>query len=167
MRDNSALVHESECAAMTFESTRSDYLISTDPQRLDPAAIHAYLSEESYWAKGIPLATLQRALVNSLCFGVYHGNRQVGLARVITDRATYLYVCDVYVLDSERGQGLGKWLIECITSHPELQGLRRMQLVTADAHGLYAQFGFAPPAKPERYMERLNPDVYTRLAQDS
>jgi GNAT superfamily N-acetyltransferase len=151
---------------MIFERNRSDFLVSTDPRLLDSAAIHAYLSLESYWARGIPLAVLQKALEHSLCFGVYREHRQVGFARVITDCATYMYLCDVYVLESERGQGLGKWLMECITAHPELQGLRRMSLVTADAHGLYAQFGFVPPARPGRYMEKLDPDVYTRAAQE-
>lgn len=148
---------------MNYQATRDEFLVSTDPARLDSAAIHAYLSVDSYWAKGIPLATLQRALAHSLCFGLYQGTSQIGLARVITDRATYCYLCDVYVLDSQRGKGLGKWLIECVIAHPELQGLRRMSLVTADAHDLYAQFGFVPPARPERYMEKnAAPDLYTK-----
>ncbi len=147
---------------MTFNAERDGYAVSTDPARLDAAAIHDFLSYESYWAHGIPLAVLEKALANSLCFGLYAGRRQVGLARVITDRSTYCYLCDVYVLESERGRGLGRWLIECVVRHPELQGLRRMSLVTADAHALYADFGFVAPANPERYMEKLDPDVYRR-----
>jgi GNAT superfamily N-acetyltransferase len=145
---------------MTFNAERDGYTVSTDTGRLDVAAIHDFLSNKSYWAQGVPLAILQKALAHSLCFGLYAGTEQIGLARVITDCATYCYLCDVYVLESRRGRGLGRWLLECVTRHPDLQGLRRMSLVTADAHALYAQFGFVPPAKPERYMEKLNPDVY-------
>jgi len=145
---------------MHFEAIRAEFTVSTDPARLDFAAVHAYLSDESYWAKGIPLATVKKALSNSLCFGLYQGGRQIGLARIISDRATFCYLCDVYVLDAGRGKGLGKWLIECVINHPELQGLRRMSLATADAHGLYEQFGFTALSKPDRMMERLDNDVY-------
>jgi GNAT superfamily N-acetyltransferase len=147
---------------VSFFAERNGFTVSTDPGRLDVAAIHDFLCNESYWAHGIPLDVLEKALAHSLCFGLYSGAKQVGLARVITDRATYFYLCDVYVLESRRGKGLGRWLIECVVAHPDLQGLRRMSLVTADAHGLYAQFGFVAPAKPERYMEKLNPDIYRR-----
>jgi len=149
--------------AMTLSAQREGFSVSTDPGRLDVTAIHQFLSQDSYWSKGIPRPVLEKALQHSLCFGLYEGARQIGLARVITDRATYFYLCDVYVLESHRGRGLGRWLIECVVGHPELQGMRRMSLVvTLDAHALYAQFGFVPPAKPERYMEKLEPDIYSR-----
>jgi GNAT superfamily N-acetyltransferase len=147
---------------MTFSEERDGFTVSSDPDRLDIAAIHDFLSNQSYWAQGVPLATIEKALAHSLCFGLYAGTEQIGLARLITDRATYCYFCDVYVLESWRGRGLGRWLVECAMRHPDLQGLRRMSLVTADAHKLYAQFGFVAPARPERYMEKLNPDVYRR-----
>jgi GNAT superfamily N-acetyltransferase len=149
---------------MHFEAIRDEFTVSTDPARLDLGAIHAYLSGESYWSKGIPLTTVKKALGNSLCFGLYQGDSQIGLARVISDRATYCYLCDVYVLDSQRGKGLGKWLIECVINHPELQGLRRMSLATADAHSLYAQFGFTALSKPDRMMEKLDNDIYKKGA---
>lgn len=147
---------------MTYVADRDGFTVSTDPARLDVAAIHDFLCNKSYWAQGVPFEVIKKALANSLCFGLYAGNEQIGLARVITDRATYLYLCDVYVLESRRGNGLGRWLIECVIAHPDLQGLRRMSLVTADAHGLYAQFGFTALATPDRYMEKRNPDVYRR-----
>jgi hypothetical protein len=134
------------------------YDISTDPTRLQPAAIHAYLTR-SYWSPGIPRELVERAIANSLCFGIYLGGEaQVGFARVVTDKATFAYLADVYVLEEHRGQGLSKRLVQTIQAHPELQGLRRFLLATRDAHGLYAQFGFAPPARPENLMEmRLQP----------
>jgi len=135
--------------------------LSDDPARLDVEAIHAFL-RESYWAAGIPREVVERSLRGSLCFGVYEGQRQVGFARCVTDRATYAYLADVFVLPSHRGRGLSKWLMECISAHPDLQGLRRWNLVTRDAHGLYAQHGFTAPRHPERYMEKLDPDVYSK-----
>ena len=147
--------------AAVQEHRRDPYLVSTDAARLDVAAIHAFLTE-SYWARGIPLEVVRRSIEGSLCFGLYDGNAQVGFARVITDRATFAYLGDVYVLPSHRGQGLSKWLMECIRAHPALQGLRRWALVTQDAHGLYRQYGFGDLAAPERWMERHDPDVYRR-----
>jgi len=135
------------------------YEISTDPARLDAAAIHAYLSR-SYWAEGIPLAVVERSLEGSLAFGLYHQGRQVGLARVITDRATFAYLCDVYVLEDHRGHGLGEALMEAMQTHPDLQNLRRQVLVTRDAHQLYRRFGWSSLARGEGYMEILKPDVY-------
>jgi len=135
--------------------------LSDDPARLDVQANHAFL-RESYWAAGIPREVVERSLRGSLCFGVYEGQRQVGFARCVTDRATYAYLADVFVLPSHRGRGLSKWLMECISAHPDLQGLRRWNLVTRDAHGLYAQHGFTAPRHPERYMEKLDPDVYSK-----
>ena len=135
------------------------YEISTDPARLDAAAIHAYLSR-SYWAAGIPLAVVERSLEGSLSFGLYHQGQQVGLARVITDRATFAYLCDVYVLEEHRGHGLGEALMEAMKAHPDLQSLRRQVLVTRDAHELYRRFGWSSLARSEGYMEILRPDVY-------
>jgi GNAT superfamily N-acetyltransferase len=139
--------------------TRGQYSITTDPQKLDVDAIHAYLSR-SFWAEGIPKDIVARSLANSLCFGLFDDAAQVGLARVVTDRATYAYLCDVYVLESHRTRGLGKWLIETVMAHPDLQGLRRFQLVTRDAHGLYSRHGFAAPAHPERHMEIFKHGMY-------
>ncbi|MFO0455786.1 MAG: GNAT family N-acetyltransferase [Planctomycetota bacterium] len=122
--------------------------------------MHGFLSN-SYWSQGLPLDVLKRAIAGSLCFGLYQGNAQVGFARVITDKATFAYLCDVFVLDSHRGKGLGRWIMEAVSSHPELQGLRRFVLVTRDAHGLYEKFGFRPLARPAGYMELHRPDVYS------
>ncbi len=138
---------------------RDGYSISTDPARLDLDAIHAYLVR-AYWCEGIPRQTMERAMANSLCFGLFRGKNQVGLARVVTDSATFAYLCDVYVLEDHRGKGLGKWLMECVMAHPALQGLRRFSLATRDAHNLYRQFGFRELSKPESKMEILRPDVY-------
>lgn len=139
--------------------TKGQYWITTDPQKLDVDAIHAYLAR-SFWAEGIPKATVAKAVANSLCFGLFDGSAQVGLARVVTDRATYAYLCDVYVLETHRGRGLGKWLIETVMAHPDLQGLRRFQLVTRDAHGLYSRHGFAAPINPDRHMEIFKHGMY-------
>jgi GNAT superfamily N-acetyltransferase len=128
------------------------YDISTDPSRLQLDAIHAYLTR-SYWSPGIPKDVVARGIANSMCFGIYFGDAQVGFARVITDKATFAYLADVYVLEAHRGQGLSKRLVEHILAHAELQGLRRFMLATADAHGLYAQFGFKPMLKPDNMME--------------
>ena len=138
------------------------YLISTDQEKLNIPLIHGFLSVHSYWAKGIPLETVQRSIRHSMCFGLYRNEEQIGFARVISDRATYAYLGDVFVLPEERGKGMSKWLIQVIVEHPELQGLRRFVLATRDAHGLYAQFGFAPYAQPENIMNRHNSDVYTK-----
>jgi len=138
---------------------RDEFFVSTDPARLDIDAVHAFLAS-SYWAMGIPRAVVERAIAGSICFGLFHGQRQIGFARVITDRATFAYLADVYVLEDHRGRGLARWLIETVIAHPDLRGLRRFVLVTRDAHGLYEQFGFTPLAKPENYMEQHWPDVY-------
>jgi GNAT superfamily N-acetyltransferase len=148
-----------------MEWTRGEYVISTDQERIDIAAAHRFLSDEAYWSPGVPLDVVSRAFANSIVFGLYHGTDQVGLTRVVTDRATFAWVCDVYVLPGHRGHGLGKWLIECVRAHPELQGLRRWMLATRDAHGLYAQFGFTP-VEPERFMEIRDADVYKRSPRD-
>ena len=131
------------------------YVISDDRSRLDPEMIHRYLSRESYWAKGISRELVDRSLENSLCIGVYAPDgHQVGLARVITDAATFAWLCDVFILSDHRGQGLGKALIQAVIAHPQLQTVRRLALGTHDAHGLYAQFGFTPLADPQRHMEK-------------
>jgi GNAT superfamily N-acetyltransferase len=139
--------------------TRGEYAISTDPARLDVDAIHAYLTR-SYWAEGIPIDVVRRSIAGSLCFGLYHGERQVGFARVISDRATFAYLADVYVLEEHRGRGLGVWLVGFIMRHPDLQGLRRWSLATRDAHELYRKFGWTELKSPDRWMERHFPDIY-------
>lgn len=145
------------------ESRLGEFLITTDPARLDLNVIHNFLTN-CYWAKGIPRDTVARSLRHSLCFGVYDGSgAQVGFARVISDFATFAYIADVFVLESYRGRGLSKLLMECITQHPQLQGLRRWTLSTLDAHGLYSQFGFTTPKWPERYMEILRPNLYEKI----
>lgn len=137
------------------------YDISTDPSRLQPAAIHAYLTR-SYWSPGVPQDVVARAIANSMCFGVYLDDAQVGFARVVTDKASFAWLADVYILEEHRGQGLSKRLVETILAHPELQGLRRFLLGTKDAHGLYAQFGFRPLAAPDRLMEIRIPPPWLR-----
>lgn len=144
--------------------TRGGYTISTDPDRLDRKVIHEFLAS-SYWARGIPRAVVDRSIDNSLTFGVYEATTLVEFARAITDRATFAYLSDVFILDAHRGRGLGKWLMEVIRSHPDLQNLRRWTLATRNAHGLYRQFGFTPLAHPDRFMEALDPDVYERSAR--
>jgi GNAT superfamily N-acetyltransferase len=142
-----------------LEMTRGEYSISTDPARLDADAIHSFLTT-TYWAEGISRDLVARAIDGSLCFGLYHGSAQVGLARVVTDRATFAYLCDVYVLASHRRRGLGEWLIETVMSHAELQGLRRFSLVTKDAQGLYRKFGFTEIHASGRHMEIARPGLY-------
>jgi GNAT superfamily N-acetyltransferase len=137
------------------------FRISTDPARLDIAGIHRYLAQDSYWAKNIPLQTVERAIRNSLNFGLYAPDgRLAGFARIVTDYATFAWLCDVFVLPEFRGLGLSKWLMSCVWAHAELQGLRRKMLATLDAHGLYTQFGFEPLPTPERFLEIRNPNPY-------
>lgn len=142
--------------------TRDGYEITTDRMRVDVAAVHRYLSEDSYWAKNIPRDVVERSICNSLTFAILHGEELVGFARVTSDRATFAYLGDVFVLPAHRGKGLSKWLMACIGEHPQLQGLRRWILATADAHGLYAQSGFTPLKASERWMERHNPSIYSK-----
>jgi ribosomal protein S18 acetylase RimI-like enzyme len=144
---------------MSYEHHRDGFTVSTDPARFDLDAIHTFLST-SYWAEGIPRPLLEQAIRNSLGFGLYEAERQIGFARVITDRATFAYLCDVYVLPEHRGRGLGKWLIECVMAHPDLQGLRRFSLVTRDAHALYRPFGFTEIRSPGRHLEIARPGLY-------
>lgn len=138
-----------------YERQHGDYVISDDQARLDLAVIHTYLSRESYWARGVPRDLVAQSLKNSLCIGVYgSGGAQAALARIVTDGATFGWLCDVFVLPAHRGQGLGKALMQAVLSHPYLQNVRRLALATRDAHGLYAQFGFTPLADPRTQMEK-------------
>jgi GNAT superfamily N-acetyltransferase len=146
------------------EWQRGEYTISTDNKRLDIRRIHDFVSNQSYWAKGRAIETVQRALDNSLNFGLYKNNQLIGFARVVTDYATFAWIADVFVLSEHRGQGLSKWMMEVILSHRELQGFRRWVLATRDAHGLYARFGFIPLHRPERWMER--PDLNMQESPD-
>ncbi|MFD0992409.1 GNAT family N-acetyltransferase [Tenacibaculum geojense] len=143
-----------------IENHRNDFTISTDKNKLDIKRIHQFLANETDWAYGIPIETLKTSIENSLNFGLYHQNKQIGFARVISDYATIAYLGDVYVLDEYRGKGLSKWLIEEIMEHPNLQGLRRWILLTNTAEWLYKKFGFTEVANPEFYMEKHNPSVY-------
>ena len=140
---------------MPYELRHADYLISDDLERLDVDAVHAYLSRESYWAQGVSRDVVERSLQHSLCVGIYTATgAQVGLVRVVTDYATFAWVCDVYVLEPHRKQGLSKAAMAAVVEHPRLKTLRRFTLATRDAHGLYAQFGFTPISKPESQMEK-------------
>jgi N-acetylglutamate synthase-like GNAT family acetyltransferase len=138
------------------------YEISHDPARLDIDVIHTFLSEESYWSKGIPRDVVERAIAHSLCFGVYQDGGQIGFARVASDHATFALLADVFVLEGHRGKGLSKWLMQVVIAHPDLQGLRRLLLLTSDAHELYRQFGFTEIGNAWRFMEVLRPDIYER-----
>lgn len=141
---------------------KDEFCISTDKKKLDIDAIHYFLSTQAYWSLNIPKSTVHRSIQNSLCFGIFSNDKQIGFARVITDYATIAYLGDVYVLEAYRGKGLSKWLMETITAHPDLQGLRRWILLTGDAHGLYRQFGWNDIADPSRWMERHDKNVYSR-----
>ncbi len=146
---------------MSADYRRDEFLISTDPAKIDLDVVHAFLAR-AYWSEDIPRAVVEKALAHSLNFGLYAGVKQVGLARVITDYATFAYVADVFVLEDFRGRGLGKWLMRTVRDYPELQGLRRWSLATRDAHGLYRQVGFDALRNPERWMEIVDFDVYRR-----
>lgn len=137
------------------------FLISTDKSKLDIESIHGFLSAKAYWSLNIPKERVQKAIENSLCFGVYQKELQIGFARVISDYSTIAYLGDVYILEAFRGMGLSKWLMETIMNHPDLQGLRRWILLTGDAHGLYEQFGWTALADSSKWMELHNKNVYT------
>jgi GNAT superfamily N-acetyltransferase len=141
--------------AKIFEAKRDQFTISTDLARLDLDAICDFLSR-AYWAQDRPRERIERSLANSLVFGVYDGTKQIGLARVVTDFATFAWLCDVFIDEAYRGRDLGKWLMESVLSHPDLQGLRRWLLATRDAQGLYSQFGWTPLKNPERWMQKYN-----------
>jgi GNAT superfamily N-acetyltransferase len=146
---------------MIYEWQRGDYVISTDKTKLDLEVIYHFLTI-SYWAKDISLERIKRGLEHSLAFGIYRDNQQIGFARLITDYATFAYLDDVFILEAFRGQGLSIWLLDVIRTHPDVQGLRRWLLLTADAHGLYEKVGFTAPQRPERFMEIFVPDTYTQ-----
>ena len=140
--------------------TRDCYTISDDPDRLDLDAVHAFLTQ-SYWSPGIPRETVARAARGSFTLGLFIEADQVGYARAVTDRATFAYLCDVYVLAAHRGRGLGRWLVQTLLDHPDLQGLRRWLLTTQDAHGVYEALGFVRTTCPERFMTIDRPDLYS------
>ena len=149
-----------------YDTLKENFIISTDKSKLDLAVIHKYLSTESYWAKNIPAALVQKAIQGSFCFGIYkkeNEQQQIGFARVITDTATFGYLADVFILEKYRGIGLSKWLMEEIMNHPELQGFRGWMLGTKDAHGLYEQFGFKRLEKSERIMRLGLLEAYPAL----
>jgi N-acetylglutamate synthase-like GNAT family acetyltransferase len=137
-----------------------NYEISTDLRRLNIDVIHHFLAKESYWSPGIPRGIVQRAIENSLCFGVYDRTEQVGFARVVTDKSTFALLADVFIVSAHRSKGLSKWLMRCVVGHEDLQGLRRFLLFTTDAHGLYAQVGFKEIGNPARVMEILRQDIH-------
>lgn len=141
--------------------TKDDYEIDDDTARLDLDVVHGFVTT-SYWAEGVPRDVVERSLANSLNLGLYHGGSQVGLTRAVTDRATFAWVGDVFVLPEHRGRGLGHWMIGALLAHPDLAGLRRFMLATSDAHRVYAECGFVPLADPGRYMEVTRParDLY-------
>jgi GNAT superfamily N-acetyltransferase len=141
------------------QTSARNIVVTTDRSRLDLDVIHGFLTM-SYWARGVSRDVVARSIEHSLCFGAFDGGRQVGFARVVSDRATFAYICDVFALESHRGRGVGKSLMAAIMSHPELQGLRRWTLFTRDAHGLYRQFGFGAAGQPERLMEVVARDPY-------
>ena len=140
----------------------AEYTISSNPKKLDTKAIHQFLSQESYWAKGISFDIVKKSIENALCFGVYFNNEQIGFARAVTDKATFAYLADVFILPEHRGKGLAKWLMDTIHAHPDLQGLRRWVLATRDAHQLYEKFGWThfTAEISKRFMQLHNPDVY-------
>ena len=145
-----------------YETRNGEYLISTDSSLLNVDVIHNYLTKESYWAMNIPREVVEKSISNSLCFGLYENDKQIGFARLVTDKATFAYLADVFILETHRGKGLSKWLMETIQSHPELQGLRRWMLGTRDAHALYEQFGWSVLDEDtrKRFMQRHNKNVY-------
>ena len=145
-----------------YNFLENEYLVSTDKLKLQIDVVHQFLTTESYWAKDIPLATVERSIENSLCFGLYHREKQIGYARVITDYATFAYLADVFIIKGYRGRGLSKWMMEIIADLPELQNMRRWSLATRDAHSLYSKIGFTPLSKPDIWMEKYVPDFYSK-----
>jgi GNAT superfamily N-acetyltransferase len=143
-----------------MEWQQEDFIISTDKSKLDVSYIHHFLCNDSYWAAGIPLDLVEKAIINSLCFGIYDGSKQIGFARIVTDQATFGYLADVFIDPDYRGRGLSKWLMEIISGLPFMPLLRRFMLATKDAHRLYEKFGFTPLTMPERFMQIHHPDVY-------
>lgn len=142
--------------------TKNDYFISNDISLLDIPYIHNYLCNQSYWAKDVPMNVVKRSIENSVCFGVFDNNKQIGFGRVITDKATFGYLADIFIDNNYRGRGLSKWLIQTMLDHPELQGLRNWVLGTLDAHSLYEKLGFIVHPEPQRMMRKNNPDCYKK-----
>jgi GNAT superfamily N-acetyltransferase len=143
------------------KAEKGEYLLSTDKSKLDLKMIHEFLSTESHWAKNIPYERVKKSIENSLCFGLYHNEKQIGFARVISDYSTIAYLGDLFILKDHRGMGLSRWMLEVIMNHPDLTGLRRWILVTKDAHDVYQQYGWAMVARPENWMEIHDPDAYS------
>jgi N-acetylglutamate synthase-like GNAT family acetyltransferase len=144
-----------------MNEAKDQFAITTDKEKFDVDLIHSFLTN-SYWAEGISRETVRRSIDGALCFGVFENNKQIGFARMITDKATFAYLADVFIIEEYRGRGLSKWLMQIIMSHPDLQGLRRMMLGTRDAHELYKKFGFTPLNNVDRWMQVHDPDVYKR-----
>ncbi len=143
-------------------SLEKAYSINSDKEKLDLDVIHSFLTE-SYWAKGIPKVVVEKSIQNSVCFGVYDAEgKQVAFARAVTDKATFAYLADVFVLEAHRGQGISKIIMDAYVEHPDLQGLRRQMLATSDAHGLYKKYGFEPINQPEILMQKQNPEAYKK-----
>ncbi len=147
-----------------MEWKKDNYTVSTDKNNLNVSVIHNYL-KNSYWSPGIPKSTVKKSIDNSLTFGLFDGEKQIGFAKMITDYATFAYLADVFVIDEYKGQGLGKWMMTCVMSHPDLQGLRRIMLATRDAQKLYEKFGFTPLHNPDRFMQLWKPNVYAMPPQ--
>jgi GNAT superfamily N-acetyltransferase len=146
---------------MNYSASKNGFIITTDKSKINLEYVHDFLSG-SYWSAGIPVQTVKKAVEGSLCFGVYHNDKQIGFARMITDSATFAYLADVFIDQNYRGKGLSKWLMEVIMAHPDLQGLRRIMLATKGAHGLYKKYGFTPITGVERWMQIHNADVYKK-----
>lgn len=146
-----------------MEWKQAEFTVTDRREDLDIETIHHFL-RESYWAKGIPRAIVEKSINYSFCFGLYHNSNQIGFGRVVSDQATFAYIADVFVVPAYRGRGLGKWLVSCLLIHPELQGLRRWLLATLDAHGLYEQNGFVALRRPDVFMEINDPNIYQREA---
>jgi len=144
-----------------MKNSRGDYTLSCAKEDMQVERIHAFLTQ-CYWATGISVELVQRSIEGSLCFGVFFQGVQIAFARVITDRATFAYLADVYVLEGHRGHKISTWIMDAIVAHPDLQGLRRFMLATRDAHGLYAKYGFVPMAKPESMMEIVRHGLYQK-----
>lgn len=144
-----------------YEWRKNSYLVSTDREKLDVKAIHRYLTR-STWAKGINLDTVATSIENSLIFGIYHHDTQIGFARLITDFATFAYLCDVYVLEEYQGEGLGRWMMECLHNHPLFEQLRRIMLFTTTAPWLYEKFGYQPVNQENYAWTITRPDIYTK-----
>ena len=161
---NSSITH-SLTHSLTYSLTMPPYYsITTDPSSFDYERIHDFLSRQSYWARGIPMDVMKKSIKNSLSFSIFYEEEQVGFARVVTDYATFAWLGDVFIDEGHRGKGLGKWLMETIHKHPDVQSLRRWILATSDAHGLYQKWGYTPLAKPGLYMERYEPEIYRKAS---